>query len=162
MNELFLLLLGIVGLFAVGCSIALLSLGKMIDGYPVGDETKRTRSISSPIETTKISVVLFWVFFFPGAWSVLQETRFMLILGITILFAICLFMFTALAFSFAVLSTMRGRRKQMGVPLIHLPPDNPPAAPLRAGSAQTAGVVIRKRYNNPISDFMLNALLKKD
>ena len=162
MNELLLLLLGIVGLFAVGCSIALLSLGKMIDGYPVGDETKRTRSISSPIETTKISVVLFWVLFFPGAWSVLQETRFMLILGITILFAICLFMFTALAFSFAVLSTMRGRRKQMGIPAIHVLPDNQPAMPVRAGAAQTAEVVVRKRYHNPLSDFMLNALLKKD
>jgi hypothetical protein len=162
MNELFLLLLGIVGLFAAGCSIALLSLGKMIDGYPVGDETKRTRTISSPIETTKISVVLFWVLFFPGAWSVLQETRFLLILGITILFAICLFMFTVLVFSFAVLSTMRGRRKQMEIPAIHISPDTQPAIPVLAGAAQPADVVIRKRYNNPISDFMLNALLKKD
>jgi hypothetical protein len=162
MNDLLLLLLGIVGLFAVGCSIALLSLGKMIDQYPAGDETRRTRSISSPIETTKISVAVFWGLFFVGSWAVLQETRFLLILGITTLFAICLFMFTALAFSFAVLSTMRGRRKQAEIPVIQLTPDRLPISAPQSGPAQAADVVIRKRYNNPISDFMLNALLKKD
>ena len=160
MNELFLLLLGIVGLFAVGCSIALLALGKMIDSYPAGDETRRVRSISSPIETTQISVGLFWVLFLAGSWSVLQETRLLLILGITTLFAVCLFMFTALAFSFAVLSTLRGRRKQL--PVLQLGSDNPSLPDTIPRPAQAADIVIRKRYNNPISDFMLNALLKKD
>ena len=59
MNEIFLLLLGFLGVFAVGCSIALLALGKMIDQFPTGDESKRTRSIASPIETTKISIAAF-------------------------------------------------------------------------------------------------------
>jgi hypothetical protein len=136
-----------VGLFAIGCSIALLSLGKMIDQYPVGDETKRIRSISSPIETTKISVTLFWVLFFAGSWSVLQGTRILLILGITTLFAICLFMFTALAFSFAVLSTLRGRRKQIGIPSIQIPPDNLPATPVRLEASQASDVVIRSRIS---------------
>jgi len=158
MNELFLLFLGIVGLFAVGCSIALLALGRMIDRYPAGDETRRTRSISSPIETTQISVGLFWVLFLAGGWSVLQETRMLLILGITILFAICLFMFTALAFSFAVLSTLRGRRKQTSF----IQPDPVSLTDTVPKPAQAADIVIRKRYHNPISDFMLNALLKKD
>jgi len=71
-------------------------------------------------------------------------------------------MFTVLVFSFAVLSTMRGRRKQMEIPAIHISPDTQPAIPVLAGAAQPADVVIRKRYNIPISDFMLNALLKKD
>ena len=36
MNEIILLLLGFLGVFAVGCSIALLALGKMIDQFPCG------------------------------------------------------------------------------------------------------------------------------
>jgi len=163
MSELLMLLLGIVGVFAVGCSIALLALGRMIDQFPAGDESKRTRGISSPIETTKISVVLFWALFFVGTWALLQGTRFMLILGITTLFAICLFMFTALAFSFAVLSTMRGHGKGIKMPVLPLVPAGTPAvATTPAEPVQPAQMIIRKRYNNPISDFMLNALLKKE
>nr|WP_319377264.1 hypothetical protein [uncultured Methanoregula sp.] len=161
MNELLMLLLGIVGVFAVGCSIALLALGKMIDQYPAGDESKRTRSIASPIETTKISVVLFWALFAVGIFALLQGTRIMLILGITTLFAICLFMFTALAFSFAVLSTLRGRSRGITMPALPLVPLGLPVA-AHKHEEQPAPMVIRKRYNNPISDFMLNALLKKE
>lgn len=162
MNELLILLLGIVGIFAVGCSIALLALGRMIDQYPTGDESKRTRSIASPIETTKISVVLFWALFIVGIFALLQGTRFMLIIGITTLFAICLFMFTALAFSFAVLSTLRGRSQGIRMPELQRVPAATPATAPQAEAAQPAPVIIRKRYNNPISDFMLNALLKKE
>ena len=163
MSELLMLLLGIVGVFAVGCSIALLALGRMIDQFPAGDESKRTRSISSPIETTKISVVLFWALFFVGTWALIQGTRIMLILGITTLFAICLFMFTALAFSFAVLSTMRGHGKGIRMPVLPLIPSGVPAAtPVQMEQVKPAQMVIRKRYNNPLSDFMLNALLKKE
>jgi MFS family permease len=162
MNELLMLLLGIAGVFAVGCSIALLALGRMIDQYPTGDESKRVRSISSPIETTKISVVLFWALFAVGIFALLQGTRFMLILGITTLFAICLFMFTALAFSFAVLSTLRGRNRGTKLPVLQLAPATPPAAAPQGEAAGAAPVVIRKRFNNPLSDFMLNALLKKE
>ncbi|WP_321506017.1 hypothetical protein [uncultured Methanoregula sp.] len=163
MNETFLLLLGIVSVFAIGCSIALLSLGKMIDKYPAGDESKRSRSIASPIETTKISVVLFWVLFITGSLLVLQEIRIFLIIGITMLFATCLFMFTALAFSFAVLSTMRSQRKKMEIPVFQLAPSVTPIPSLPQEQMHTAPApVLRKRYNNPISDFMLNALLKKE
>jgi hypothetical protein len=161
MNELLMLLLGIVGVFAVGCSIALLALGKMIDEFPAGDESKRTRSIASPIETTKISVVLFWALFAVGIFALLQNTRFMLILGITTLFAICLFMFTALAFSFAVLSTLRGKKKGISLPVFQVAPAGT-EVPSQPAMSQPAPMVIRKRYNNPISDFMLNALLKKE
>lgn len=162
MSELLMLLLGIVGVFAVGCSIALLVLGRMIDQFPAGDESKRTRGLSSPIETTKISVVLFWALFFVGTWALIQGTRIMLILGITTLFAICLFMFTALAFSFAVLSTMRGHGKGIRMPALPLVPSGAYAAPVQIEPVKPAQMVIRKRYNNPISDFMLNALLKKE
>jgi len=166
MNELFLLLLGFLGVFAVGCSIALLALGTMIDQFPAGNESRRTRSIASPVETTKISIVLFWVFFVIGGWAVLQENRLVMIAGITTLFAISLFLFTALIFSFAVLNTMRGRRNgiqvPIGMPVVQISPSTPvPVAAPQAEPAQPAPV-IRKRYNNPVTDFMLNALLKKE
>ena len=54
MNEVILLLLAIVGVFSVACSAALLALGKMIDLYPVGDESGRQRGLASPVETTKL------------------------------------------------------------------------------------------------------------
>jgi hypothetical protein len=161
-NELLLLLLGFVGVVAVGCSIALLALGRMIDQFPTGDETKRTRTIASPIETTRFSVFLFWPLFGIGSWAFLQDSPIMLVAGITTLFTICLFMFTALIFSFAVLNGMRGRRKGVKMPVLQLTPDTPnPVAVPQAEPAPPAPV-LRKRYNNPVTDFMLNALLKKD
>ena len=164
MNQIILLLLGFLGVFAIGCSIALLALGKLIDQFPSGDESKRTRSISSPVETTKISIALFWLLFIIGGWAVMQESRLVMIAGITTLCAISLFLLTAVIFSFAVLKTMRARRNvadvPAGIPVARVPPvasgiipqeDQAPPAP-----------VLRKRYNNPVTDFMLNALLKKD
>ena len=165
MNEIFLLLLGFLGVFAAGCSIALLALGKMIDQFPAGDESKRTRSIASPVETTKISIALFWILFVIGGLAVMQESRIVMIAGITTLFAITLFMFTALIFSFAVLNTMRGKRKGIGMPAGMPVMQVAPAAPLPVAALQAEPApapVIRKRYNNPVTDFMLNALLKKE
>lgn len=161
MNEIHLLLLGIVGVFAVGCSIALLALGKMIDQFPAGDESKRTRGIASPIETTRISVVLFWALFIAGTWAVAQESRILMIAGITTFFAICLFMLTALIFSFAVLNTMRGRKLEIEMPVLQLSPGPVPVA-VPEQEREPPAPVLRKRYNNPVSDFMLNALLKKE
>ncbi len=164
MNELFLLLLGFVGIVAVGCSFALIALGKMVDQYPAGDESKRARSIASPVETTKIVTVLFWIFFAVGGWAVLQENRYVMIAGITTLFSICLVMITALGFSFAVLSSMRARRKgismPVGLPVMQIAPA--PVAVAAPRDAPAPAPVLRKRYNNPVTDFMLNALLKKD
>ncbi|MFA5266647.1 MAG: hypothetical protein WC379_01650 [Methanoregula sp.] len=166
MNEIILLLLGFLGVFAIGCSIALLALGKLIDQFPSGDESKRTRSISSPIETTKISIALFWLLFVIGGWAVIQESRLVMIAGITTLCAISLFLLTAVIFSFAVLKTMRARRSGTGkpfeIPEVQLTPSaQVPVAVLHADPAQPVPV-IHKRYNNPVTDFMLNALLKKD
>jgi hypothetical protein len=166
MNEPLLLLLGFLGVFAVGCSVALLALGKMIDQFPAGDESKRTRGITSPVETTKISTALFWVLFFIGGWAVLQESRLVMIAGITTLFAISLFLFTALIFSLAVLKTMRDRRKGIGMP-IRMPAvqlSSSATVPVAVPQSEQAppAPVLRKRYNNPVTDFMLNALLKKE
>jgi hypothetical protein len=164
MNGIILLLLGFLGVFAVGCSIALLALGKLIDQFPSGDESKRTRSIASPVETTKISIALFWLLFVIGGWAVMQEGRLVMIAGITILCAISLFLLTAVIFSFAVLNTMRGRRNgtqaPAGIPVIHVSPVAPAALPQEEPAPPAP--VLRKRYNNPVTDFMLNALLKKD
>ena len=112
MNELILVLLAIVGVISLPCSYALITLGKMVDEFPEEDKTTRTRGITSPAETTKIAVILFWVMFLPGAWAVLQEGVVIVIVGITILFAICLFMLTSLVFSFSVLSAMSRRKNE--------------------------------------------------
>jgi hypothetical protein len=159
MNEILLLLLPVVGVFAIGCSIALIALGKMIDDFPVGDESKRVRSLSSPIESTRISVALFWVMFVIGIWALLQETRFGLILGITTLFAICLFLFTALGFSFAVLSTLRQRKNQAVTPVLQVGTTD---SIVTISGGQQPAVVSRKRPNSVISAFMVDTLMKKE
>jgi len=161
MNEIILLLLSIVGIFSVACSVALIALGKIIDRYPSGDETLRERSLSSPTESTKLAVIVFWALFIPGAWAVLQEGIITRIVGITLFFSICLFMFTALAFSFAVLSTMKSRKKEIEDPAIPAFPS--PAVPNTIQMTQNApDVVTTKRYKSPISNFMVSALLKKE
>jgi hypothetical protein len=159
MNEILILLLPIVGVFAIGCSIALIALGTMIDRFPMGDESKRVRSLSSPVESTRIAVIIFWVLFVIGIWALLQETRFGLILGITTLFAICLFMFTALGFSFAVLSTLRQRRKQAENTVIQVGTAD---EIVTISGAQQPAVVSRKRPNSMISTFMIDTLMKKE
>jgi len=110
MNELLLFMLGIAGVFSVPCSGALLLLGKLIDQYPTEYEEPRTRSLSSPVASTRLAVILFWALFLCGAWAVTQGGRLVLIAGITTIFAICLFMFTAIVFSVAVLSALRRQR----------------------------------------------------
>jgi hypothetical protein len=108
-NELLLFMLGIAGVFSVPCSGALLALGTMIDRYPTEYEEKRVRSLSSPVESTRIAVFVFWALFLAGTWAALQEDRIVWIAGVTMIFATFLFLFTAVAFSFAVLCTLRRR-----------------------------------------------------
>jgi Na+-transporting methylmalonyl-CoA/oxaloacetate decarboxylase gamma subunit len=114
MNEMILMLLAVVGVFSLVISVVLLNLGKIIDRFPPRNRASRTRSITGPVESTKIAVVLFWILFFPSAWAVLQEGIVTIILGITLLFAICLFLLTAVVFSFAVLSSMGKRKNETG------------------------------------------------
>lgn len=115
MNEVILLVLGIAVVFSLASSVALLQMGILIDRYPVGGDDRRERSLSSPIESTKLAVALFWAFFVLGAYAIVQDGRFMLIVGITVLFSLLLFMVTALVFSFAVYSLLRNRKKDTDV-----------------------------------------------
>jgi hypothetical protein len=156
-NEVILLLLGIVGIFAIACSVALIALGKMIDQYPHTGDNERERSLSSPKESTMIVVILFWALFIPGGWAVLQDGKIVLIVGITTLFAICLFMFTALVFSFAVLSTIRQREKPSGNPNIYSGDTT-----ANSGTASLQQNTPSKQYNRPVTNVMIHALLKKD
>ncbi len=111
MDEILLFMVGIAGVFSVPCSGALLALGKMIDCYPTEYEENRIRSLSSPIESTRLAVMVFWVLFLSGTGAILQQDRLLMIAGITMLFAACLFLFTALAFSFAVLCALKRRQE---------------------------------------------------
>jgi hypothetical protein len=160
MNEIILLLLSIVGIFSVACSVALIALGKIIDNFPLGDEETRTLGISSPAASTKLAVVLFWVLFVPGAWAVLQEGIVTRIVGITLLFSICLFMFTGLVFSFAVLTAMKGRKNAYGDTVLRIGQPVPQLSPSPPVTVKEAMVRPRRR-ENPLSNVMVNALLKK-
>ncbi|OPY85063.1 MAG: hypothetical protein A4E65_00201 [Syntrophorhabdus sp. PtaU1.Bin153] len=159
-NEILLLLLPIVGVFAIGCSIALLALGKMIDRFPTDDEEKRERSLASPIESTKIAVFIFWIVFIIGIWALLQETRFGLILGITAIFAVCLFMFTALGFSFAVLSTMRSRSRQVERPVVQVGTTDE-IVTISKPAYKKPAIVSRKRPNSFLTGMMLDVMKKE-
>lgn len=158
MNELALFLLVILGIFSLACSGALIALGKVIDRFPLGDESTRERGIFSPLESTRLVVVLFWIMFIPGGWAVLQEGTILFIAGITMLFAISLFMFTALVFSFAVLSAMSNRKETCGETVPR------PASPLSGQVPQTSSdhkptpVMGEKK---PVTSVLMNALLKK-
>jgi hypothetical protein len=125
----------------------------------LGDETTRTRGISSPVESTKLAVVLFWALFIPGAWAVLQEGIITIIVGITLIFAICLFMFTALVFSFAVLSSMKGRKNAFGDAVMRV--DTPAPAAETVQPATGVPFVSSKPRKNPLSTMLVPALLKK-
>jgi hypothetical protein len=160
MNEVIMLLLAVVGVFSIACSVALIALGKIIDNFPLGDEETRTRGISSPIESTKLAVILFWILFVPGAWAVLQEGIITRIVGITLLFSICLFMFTGLVFSFAVLSAMKGRKNAYGDTTLRLGKIVPQLTTSPPANAKETSMRPRRR-DNPLSNVMVNALLKK-
>jgi hypothetical protein len=160
MNEILLLVLAIAAVFSIACSIALISLGGIIDRFPLGDESNRKRSLSSPIESTRIVVVIYWALFIIGGYAILLETKVALILGITTLFSGILFMFTALILSFAVLSAMRRRKNAMGMPILNT---MPAAAPGPAATPSvTAKSIPKSHYRRPVSNIMIDALIKRD
>ncbi len=161
MNEITLLLLAVVGVISLAGSHVLIALGKMIDEFPQGDETTRTRSITSPNESIKIAVVLFWGLFIPGAWAVLQEEIVTKIVGITLLFAICLFMLTALAFSFSVLSAMSRRKNENSGAItggVCIPPPAVRESSSHAPGGPTVNIPSQKKS---LSEYIVHALLKK-
>ena len=160
MNEIFLLVLAIAGIFSIACSIALISLGTIIDHFPLGDESNRKRSLSSPIESTRIAVVIYWTLFIIGAYAVLQESVYSVIIGITTLFSGILFMFTALILSFAVLHAMRSRRSSKDMPVLYMAPVS--SASMTEAPAEGTKIVPKKHYRRPVSNFMVDALMKRD
>lgn len=160
MNEVILLLLVVIGIFSIACSFALIALGKIIDNFPLGDEETRTRGISSPAESTKLAVILFWILFIPGAWEVLQEGIVTRIVGITLLFSICLFLVTGLVFSFAVLSTMNGRKNALGDTVLRVGKSVPQQSTSPPVSVKETTPHPR-RIKKPLLNIIVNSLLKK-
>ncbi len=111
MNEIVIIGLAMGFVFSFICSLVLLKMGQIIDRFPTGHEEARERSIASPVEFTRLSVILFWILFVIGSLMVLQGTRVMLVAGIATLFGICLYLITAVIFSFAVFNLMQSRKQ---------------------------------------------------
>jgi hypothetical protein len=160
MNEIFLLVLAIAGVFSIACSFALISLGTIIDRFPMGDESNRKRSLSSPIESTRIAVGIYWLLFIIGGYAILQESIYSIIIGITTLFSGILFMFTALILSFAVLHAMRRRRTSIEMPVLQA--TRAPVARIAEDHAGEIKSIPKKHYRRPVSNFMVDALMKRD
>jgi hypothetical protein len=163
MNELVIFGLGIVGIFSVASSLALLQLGIIIDRFPTKGEEYRERSLSSPIEATRIFVAIFWMLFFLGAYALLQESTFMLIAGITTIFSICMFILTALVFSFAVYSTMRHQvnRDRDVMPVIMTESVAPPAGAARRPEKRDLPAP-GKIHRRPTGNILIDSLLRRD
>ncbi len=163
MNEILLLLLGFIGVVAVGCSIALVALGTMIDQFPTGDESKRSRSIASPAETTKIvdgpllDLLCSGGVGAPAGKQVPDDCGYD--------HPLCHLSFhDHRPWSSPLLSSIPcgAKRKISGyrrIPAVQISPVIPFLLQLQRNRPRP---VIRKRYNNPVTDFMLNALLKKE
>jgi hypothetical protein len=107
MQELFIFGVAISGIFCLLLSAMLLRLGLMIDRFPVSDEEPRDRSLWSPREFTRISVMTFWPVFIIGGYMAVQPSRLTMIGGIAILVGMVLFLLTAVIFSVSVLNLMK-------------------------------------------------------
>ena len=93
----------------------LLKFGTLIDRYPVKEEKERDISHWSPEKFTRILVIFFWPFFIAGAIMVFQQSRLLMIGGITLVAAVLLMLGTAVVFSAAVFRSMAsGREKGSG------------------------------------------------
>ena len=115
------LVIGLAGV-AVACmvlSIILIRFGEIIDRFPGGEEVERDRSRWSPLEFTRISVIVFWLLFIPGVWMALQQSRILMVGGIALLVGLVLFLLTAVIFSISVLKMMGSKANRNGIS----PPD---------------------------------------
>jgi uncharacterized membrane protein YgcG len=114
MDEIFAVGLVFAGILSVMSSLALLKMGKVIDAFSIDEEPERDRSMWSPLEFTRIFVVLFWIFFVLAAVMISLGTRVMLVMGIVTIAGLVLFLGTALVFSVATFNLMRSRAKSDG------------------------------------------------
>ena len=112
-----LLIIGIVigAVVSLMLTAVLLRLGVMIDRFPVENE-EREKSLWSPVEFTRISVLVYWPLYIVGGYMVFQPAKLLLIGGITLLFGLLLFLFTAMVFSVAVYNLMRSNNRESGMP----------------------------------------------
>lgn len=163
MNELIIFGLGIIGIFSVLSSFALLQLGIIIDRFPTKDEEFREKSLASPIQSTRIFVGIFWLLFALGAYALLQGSTLMLIAGVTTIFSISMFILTALVFSFAVYSTMRhqSKRDKEAMPVIMTESNTPSSDAVRKTEKKdlpSPGHIHRQ----PTGNFLVDSLLRRD
>jgi succinate-acetate transporter protein len=111
------LVIGLAGV-AVACmvlSVVLIRFGEIIDRFPAGEEVERDRSRWSPREFTRLSVIVFWLLYIPGAWMTLQQSRILKVGGIALVVGLVLFLFTAVIFSMSVLKMMGSRAGRNGI-----------------------------------------------
>ena len=163
MNELILFGLGIVGIFSLLSSLALLQLGIIIDRFPTKLEAYRERSLSSPIASTRLFVVIFWALYALGAYALMQEGTVMMIAGITTIFSISLFILTALVFSFAVYGTMQHqhRREKDVMPVIMTEGmSSRPVAEEKFGEKDLPSP--GNFHRRPTGNFLIDSLLRRD
>jgi hypothetical protein len=110
MQEIFVFAVAISGIFCLLLSAMLLRLGLMIDRFPVSEEEPRDRSLWSPREFTRISVLIFWPLFIIGGSMMLYPSRVVMVVGISTLVGMILFLVTAVIFSVSVLNLMKKKR----------------------------------------------------
>ncbi|MEN6611586.1 MAG: hypothetical protein ABFC24_12150 [Methanoregulaceae archaeon] len=111
-NEFILVGIAAGAVFSVAASVGLLHLGTMIDRFPSLSDRDRKRNLASPVESTRLTVILCWILFIAGTAMLLQAGRLNFIGGIVALFSETLFLATGLGLSFAVLHAMRTNAKK--------------------------------------------------
>ena len=119
MEEFLLIGLAFGAVVSLVLSVVLLRFGVIIDRFPTREEVERDRSRWSPLEFTRISVIVSWLLFIPGAWMALQQSKILMVGGIALLVGLVLFLLTAVIFSMAVLKMMGSKASRNGTS----PPD---------------------------------------
>jgi hypothetical protein len=116
MQEVFIFGVALGGVICILLTVMLLRLGDMIDRFPTDNEEGREKSLWSPREFTRISIILFWPLFGIGSFMIIRPDKIVIIGGIAILVGITLFLLTAVVFSFSVYNLMRTKKKGDGAP----------------------------------------------
>jgi len=116
MEELFIFGLAIGGVMSLMMTAVLLRLGDMIDRFPMSGDESREKSLWSPREFTRISVLFYWPLFAIGGYMLSQPVKMVFIGGIALLFGIILFLLTAVIFSIAVYNLMRSKNSGSPTP----------------------------------------------
>jgi hypothetical protein len=116
MEEVFVFGLAIGGVMSLMMTAVLIRLGDMIDRFPMSGDEAREKSLWSPREFTRLSVLIYWPLFGIGAYMLLQPEKMVFIGGIAMLFGLVLFLLTAVIFSIAVYNLMRSKNSGNHMP----------------------------------------------